>query len=374
MELSPEDNLRINVLFSQELQAVRIDESAMVLHGLTSRGEAQIQLKPNCRDDLYVKHIRELLSNHVLGSPGGYPVYLKRWTRMGQTRDESLDSLLILGEPEAIIAVAHAPGLTEQVARKAWWVMPTAEVARKMLENKAVAASDVGKELAAFLVEHLPFESEPQDIVESVRLVLQPGLVDETTRDSLWKKAVRKSAYYVGFLFANPDAIPEAQPAHPQWQQLCERLEPLIKEENSFALQLVRVFSSQGQSFLATMEKAIDKAANQEVVVAFLQAVDAYFLPSWGGSAEAQRLRTTDEIDVEVKRLMQDGTEQSLQRLLELTPSFKSHTESLLRLALVGEALANPVFSQTDAVGSVMRKKLLPITTWMLENIQQLQQ
>lgn len=373
MELSPEDNLRINVLFSQELQAVRIDESAMVLHGLTNRGEAQIHLKPNCRDDLYVRHIRELLSNHVLGSPGGYPVYLKRWTRMGQTRDESLHSLLILGEPEAIIAVAHAPGLTEQVARKAWWVMPTAEVARKMLENKAVASSDVGKELAAFLVEHLPFESEPQDIVESVRLVLQPGLVNEATRDNLWKKAVRKSAYYVGFLFANPDAIPEVHPAHPQWQQLREQLEALIKEDNSFAQQLVRVFSSQGQSFLATMEKAMDKAANQEVVVAFLQAVDAYFLPLWGGNAEAQRLRTTDEIDVEVKRLMQDDAEQSLQRLLELVPSFKSQTESLLRLALVGEALANPVFSQTDAVGSVMRKKLLPITTWMLENIKQLQ-
>jgi len=44
-----------------------------------------------------------MLSSHVLGSPGGYPVFLQRWTRMGQTRDTQLDKLLLLGEPEAVV-------------------------------------------------------------------------------------------------------------------------------------------------------------------------------------------------------------------------------------------------------------------------------
>jgi hypothetical protein len=165
MELSHEDSLRLNVLVKQDLRAVRIDESSMIVHALTGKGEARVQLNPNCRDDVYLRRIRELLSTHALGSPGGYPVYLKRWTRMGQMREQSLDSLLILGEPEAVIAVAHAAGLTEEVARRAWWIMPTAEVARKMLECANVANSELGRELAEFLIEFLPFEPESSDIV-----------------------------------------------------------------------------------------------------------------------------------------------------------------------------------------------------------------
>ena len=52
---------------------------------------------------------REFLASHVLGSPGGYPVFINRWTRMGQARDENLQRLLMLGEPEAVVAVWLPP-------------------------------------------------------------------------------------------------------------------------------------------------------------------------------------------------------------------------------------------------------------------------
>ena len=117
MELSHEDSLRLNVLLTQDLQAIRIDESAMIVYALTSKGEAKVRLVPSCRDDRYLRNVRELFSTHALGSPGGYPVYLKRWTRMRQTRADSLRGLLLLGEPEAIVAVANAPGLTDELAR-----------------------------------------------------------------------------------------------------------------------------------------------------------------------------------------------------------------------------------------------------------------
>ena len=93
MELSPEDSLRLNVLLTQGLQAVRIDESRMIVYALTERGEAKVPLNPNCRDEQYLRNVKSLLSSHSIGSPGGYPVYLKRWTRMGQAKDESLDFL-----------------------------------------------------------------------------------------------------------------------------------------------------------------------------------------------------------------------------------------------------------------------------------------
>ena len=109
MELSSEDILRLNVLLANKPQAIRIDDSRMVVCGLNGESEARIKLNPVGRADTYLRRVRELLSGQVLGSPGGYPVYLKRWTRMGQMRDESLEQLLLLGEPEAVVAAVCAP-------------------------------------------------------------------------------------------------------------------------------------------------------------------------------------------------------------------------------------------------------------------------
>lgn len=104
--LSPEDTLRLNVLLAGSVEAIRIDEGGLTVHALTERGEAKLSLHPNCRADQYLLRVRELLGGHALDSPGGYPVYLKRWTRMGQASGANLDALLLLGEPEAVVAVA----------------------------------------------------------------------------------------------------------------------------------------------------------------------------------------------------------------------------------------------------------------------------
>jgi len=61
-DLSPEDDLRLNVLLAGEVHAVRIDEGAMMLYALTSQGEAKVALHRNCRPDLYVQRVRELLA------------------------------------------------------------------------------------------------------------------------------------------------------------------------------------------------------------------------------------------------------------------------------------------------------------------------
>ena len=141
MDLSPEDSLRLNVLLANRPQAIRIDENRMIVQGLGPRGEATIRLNPNTRPDPYLRRVRELISGHVLGSPGGYPIYLRRWTRMGQMRDDSLEQLLLLGEPEAVVAAVCAPGLTEELARRAWWAMEDAGNARRMLANPVIASS-----------------------------------------------------------------------------------------------------------------------------------------------------------------------------------------------------------------------------------------
>src|SRR3989304_4323449 len=119
MQLSSEDLLRLNVLLANDVEAIRIDEQNMTVHGLARGNEARVPLNPTCRPEKYLRLVREMLSSHVLGSPGGYPVFLQRWTRMGQARETRLDKLLLLGEPEAVTAVAGAPGLGGGLARAA---------------------------------------------------------------------------------------------------------------------------------------------------------------------------------------------------------------------------------------------------------------
>ena len=118
-ELTPEDSLRLNVMLAGDIQAIRIDAANMTICGLSPRGTATVKLHPIGRGDQYLRTARELLAGFAIGSPGGYPVYLQRWTRMGQARDKGLDRLLLLGEPEAVTSVAYSNGLTDELARRA---------------------------------------------------------------------------------------------------------------------------------------------------------------------------------------------------------------------------------------------------------------
>lgn len=369
MDLAPEDALRLNVLLASPLKAVRIDESRMMLHALSDKGEARIQLNPNCRDESYLQRVRETLSSHVLGSPGGYPVYLKRWTRMGQARDSILESLLLLGEPEAVVAVVNAAGITDELASRAWWASQTAENARCMLRQRAVAEGRMGPVLAEFLVEFLPFEEEARDQIRSVRLVLQGSLIDNEQRLRLWERGRHRNAFYVGFLQAVPDALPGERIANPAWQSSSERLEQLCDAGNAFALQLCRLLGVSGQNFLATAETVLGKPANQDVMVELMHALAAH---AAGLPLERQRLETPEKIHRHVDELLAAaaaGRSSGLAGLLQALPEAVHHIRAMLFLGLLGEPVLDPVLSRTDAIGSLMRKKLRPVTEPIQEQI-----
>jgi hypothetical protein len=333
----------------------------MTLHALSDKGEARVRLNPNCRDETYLRCVREALSSHVLGSPGGYPVYLKRWTRMGQTRDGILESLLLLGEPEAVVAVVNAPGITNEIARRAWWASQTAENARCMLAQQSVVQGDMGPVLADFLVEFLPFETEARDMIASVRLILQSGLVSNETRTELWGRGKHKNAYYVGFLQAVPDELPAAVEPHPLRDEVCGKLAGLTETGNPFAVQLCRLLGSEGQGFLDAVECVLEKPSNQDVVVSLLHAIAAYFHAI---RTNDTGLQTMDDILAAADELMFSASApgQALGDLLARTPGMEKEVHAMLVLSMVDEPLVNPIFSRTDAIGTVMRRKLRPVS------------
>lgn len=369
MSLSPEDSLRLNVLLHQDLQAVRIDDSKMTVHALTEKGEATVPLNPNSKDEAYLKEVRQLFSTHILGSPGGYPVYLKRWTRMGQNRsEESLKQLLLLGENEAVVAVVHAPILTDEVARRAWWITPNSENARRMLEKEAIAKGEMGPVLAEFLIEFLPFEADQLAMIDSVSLVLQPGLINEAQRLSLWDRGQRRVSFYIGFLKTQPDNLPQQVAASPSHQAISTNLADLIAAAQPVARQLYRVSSAQGQAFLATVVKVIKKLNNQDAAVALFEAIQDYFadLP-----ADKSQQRQIEEIINTAERNCNQLAVTAM--VLNKADEYEEKILAMLILSMVSEQLLAPVFGQTDAIGSVMRKKLAPITTVLLQQIEILQ-
>ena len=369
MQLSPEDNLRLNVLLAQELHAVRIDESKMIVYALTAKGEAKVPLNAIGKDDTYIKEVKALFSTHVMGSPGGYPVYLKRWTRMGQARDESLAQLLLLGEPEAVVAAVYATGLTDELAARAWWAMPTAENARRMLEKQAVVDGDTGKILAEFLIEFLPFEEDQSDMIESVRLVLQPGLITQKEKEKLWAKTKTKRSFYVGFLHASADDLPLDVAAHPEYEKISQQLSRLIADENPYAIMLEKVLSAKGQAFITTIENALSKPGNQDVIESLLDAISNYFkiiVPEQYTKDDIAAICTEADLLCCANNCAINDV---LTALEGATGKTQAYLCAMTVLACLSVKLVNPIFARSDAIGTVMRKKIKPVTDPVFEQL-----
>ncbi len=365
MDLSPEDALRLHVLLANQPQAIRIDESAMVVYGLSKQGEAKVPLNPIGRDEQYLKKVRELLSGQVTGSPGGYPVFLKRWTRMGQMRNQSVEQLLLLGEPEAVAAVCSA-GITDELARRAWWAMEDPENARHMLASPAVVSGRMGPVLAGYLLDYLPFETETEIMMESVRLVLQPGLIEDRTRLDLWKKATRKQAYLVGFLTAIPDDLPDPASHHPQLEQAHAALDGLATAGNTIAQQLLRALSAPGRTFLKTVRSVLKKPPTQDVVTATLDAVRAYFKPL---RPEGDPDLTLEQLATEAQSQFGPGGREDARACMAAAGEFAAALCAMLVLSGLGYGVVRPVFRKTTAIGSLMRRKLEPVMEPLGERI-----
>jgi hypothetical protein len=369
-ELSSEDTFRLNVLLANKPLAVRVDESKMIVWGLFHKGESKVSLNPNGRPEQYLRKVKELISGHILGSPGGYPIYLRRWTRMGQMRDESLEQLLTLGEPEAVVAAVCSPGLTDELARRAWWAMEDAENARRMLANSEIVAGTMGKVLSRYLLEFLPFETETEKMMDSVRLVLQPGLIEETDRLSLWKKSARKQAYLVGFLQASPDDLPEPVPARRDAETHAIHLRPMAEAGNPCAAMLLRVHSSSGQTFLRTLSTVLARPPTQEVVEATLDLAREYFSSLRPGGDPDLPL---DDLSSDSQVYVGADAPDSVCACVTAVPSLRREVSAMRLLSGLGYGVLRPLLRDSTATGSLMRRKIEPLTSPLLERIGVLQ-
>ena len=344
-ELSPEDTFRLQVLLAQDLKAVRLDEGTMTLHALASDGEASIPLAPTCRADRYARLIREQLSGHALGSPGGYPVYLSRWTRHGQMEGLNLGKLLLTGEPEAVVAVVHSPALTDDLAKYAWWTQPTIENARLMLRREAVARGSMGPILADFLAEHLPFLQEDHlAIMDTVAVLIYSQALTPERLEATWKKGKRSNSHYVAFLemaaIDEPYPLPSPLVPHPEYEATQAALADRLAQGDPAARALEKAFSGQGQTFLAAADEVLERPETQEVASRILNAIGRYF--KFDGTPVAEP--PTDE-------------------------RLAARLAAAARLGAMSDGPLKPIFARSTAIGSLMRKKIEPVSAPLAADI-----
>jgi hypothetical protein len=130
---------------------------------------------------------------------------------------DNLGALLLTGEPEAVVAVVHSPALTDDSLADAWWAMPTIENARLMLRREAVAQGRMGRVLADFLVEHLPFlQDDHLGIMDTVAVLIYSRAVTPAGLETMWKFGRRSNTHFVAFLEMAAGALPLPLAAHAQ--------------------------------------------------------------------------------------------------------------------------------------------------------------
>jgi hypothetical protein len=137
-----------------------------------------------------------------------------------------------------------------------------------------------------------------------------------------------------------------------------------LAQDNPYAVQLERVMSAKGQAFLQTVEAMLRYPADRDVVYTLLNALAAYFSslfhPCGGGAVE--------EIVANVDAFCRD-TASAAGLFLESFPEYAAEVRAMQVLACMNSSIAAPILSHSTASGTLMRQKLEPVTTPILQQL-----
>lgn len=337
--ISPEDTLRLNSLIAL-CYAIRIDEYKMCVFGLDkNKKEHKMTFNPNGDNTQYLAEIRRFLSAKVLGKMGGYPTYLKRWSRLGDVSLKNLQDLLKLGDVEAVIAVANNKHLPVDILPLVWWCATNtdeqAEIGRFLLAKNVVLSHPIKSDISQFLLEFLPFMTEDINaLMNTVYLLLQEDLVAEEIVEKLWQQGQGKVYFLVPFLECRAGKLPTVGTQF------------LPQEQGIHGLE--KISTKQGQLFLQTSALILKKINHEYVLYRALEALGQYCQhPMVKSHASIKAL----ELEVE-------------QVMAKLNPP--NHQEKIyarLLLAGVSERLVVSEIARHALAGSAIRKKLVAIFT-----------
>ncbi len=333
--LTPEDKLKLNALIVTCI-AIRIDTYKLVVVGLNKdKKEQTIHLNPTIDSDKYIQAVQKLLAGKVLGNMGAYPAYLKRWSRMGQVNSTNLVALLKIGNIEAVMAVANSKNLSAEMLDLVWWCATNtdqqAEIGRFLLTRDFVISHTVGRQIANYLLEFLPFTDDTVQLIDTINLLLQKGLISQQAKEKLWQQGRRKPAFLVGFIERMQGNLPNTDGT-------------FAFRSNTQELECVN--SEQGQILLKTIAYILKKINQEHILYRTLEVLGVYL--------SHPMIRPSNQIEV-----LQTQA-QTVSEALGLTDE---KIKARLLLAGVSEKLVVDTISAHGLAGSAIRKKLNTVLT-----------
>lgn len=177
--------------------------------------------------------------------------------------------------------------------------------------------------LAQYLIEHLPFEEDPDLAMHSVTAVAAAGLLDEATRQRLWRSAQNRPHYLIGWIEHAADSVPAATAA-----ALPQALADAVAASEPWAVAQSRWWSAEGQGLLRALALAVDKPPTHEAVYRVLDLVG---------------------------RLFADAGNPPMR------PGLEAEATAFAALARANRRDADAILDRTSAVGPLMRKHLEPV-------------
>jgi hypothetical protein len=158
--------------------------------------------------------------------------------------------------------------------------------------------------------------------------------------------------------------LPVESTEHKSFSEYAEKINSL--GDNVFANMLLRLLSKEGQAYINTVDSVIKKPSNQDVVVLLFQTIKDYL--------ESVRPNQTEYFEIEEvladadKYVNTSATQfDDLKVILNTLPELKPLIRAIIILSMVDETLLRPVFSRSDAIGTLMRKKISHITTPLIQ-------
>jgi hypothetical protein len=226
-----------------------------------------------------------------------------------------------------------------------------------MLDKTAVVQGTMGRELAEYLAEHLPFETDPMLVIATIRLILQPGLIDAGTRDRIFRLGTHRNVYHIGFLEALPDTLPDPLPARADSANYRDRLAALAAQGNAPAVLLAKLLDAPGQTFLAVSETPLQHPVDKYTVAKLMDIVGNYFRPALGAQKPAREIGAA----IAATENLMAAADGELASLLQAVPDLRGEITAMLTLAHTGEALVTPIIAASSASGTLLRRKLEPV-------------
>lgn len=177
--------------------------------------------------------------------------------------------------------------------------------------------------------------------------------------------------FYVGFLHADAKQIPLDTACCSSYNKLSKKLDVLIQANNPYAKTLCALLNENGQRWLETIKLSLKKPVDQDVVISLFIAIGKYFdLPIHTLRLDNRGTRSIEIAIAHSDDICKNPDNDALAALLNILENEEQAlVNAMLVIAQMGEHTLIPIFSGNESVGTVMRKRLLPLTTPLLEKV-----